>query len=705
MKKRFKEGKTVSHPAVSVSSLIILFFLAGNLFSQVPINGFCQLQQIKIPQGFYGFRTVDVDRDNETETILIDPTQKRFGLIDKTDKGISVATKFFFFPISDFRFFNSVDKLGDFYLFVSEKERKIGLTSFAANGSLILLNQKTLDSYPSKFIVGDINQDSENEAVVYGSNFNGLSVVFQNKFKISNEKIIKNKLFSDAVFVDLDYDGYPDIAAIDLIGNSIVLFMNNNGNLKPVRSISFPENIKNLSASDYDGDEFTDLGLTTENTVEILYGDSVSSFSRKKIIDTGMSIAGFLLSDFNGDEKPDLVYTDEVNHDCYIKFSTEEGYAEPVLLSGGVKFSSLDIDNQTGSRLTLISPEGKLYSYSKFGLSDSVEIKIGGKPEKLYTVEINKRGKPEPDFYFIDSYDNTLKMLTGKGNELCKELIVYDLVETHNNAVFSRDFESGYKFYCYSDAGRFVEIVEQGHLTKEVKREAVYTSFPIEKVLAQNDTSFVVVERKGDSLFVENFNKTNEQLIDSRLELVDSNYYGSMISREGSKSVYYFTKTDSVLTFKKYNISDNGSYAVDMSKYAVPADSVFIHVSAVLNDKKNESFHIFHYGKNINYVLVQGEKIIDLIPQNEDVFLHLINNEDVKIYENYKNKAYIYLYDRESKFIYAAEVLKRKRKIKFTKIAEMKNAGNYFIKKLYGMKYLINTDTTDNSIIFRKVND
>ncbi|GEM_PF-4908666 len=703
MNKRFKEDKTVLHPAVAVSSFLIILLFASNLFAQIPVNGFCQVHRIEIPQGFSGFRYANIDDDDENEIVLITPSQKRFGVIDKNDNGFNVTSKFFFFPLSEFGLFNEIDKLGKFYIFVSEKSRKVGLTSFTKKGSMILLNQKTLDSYPADFITGDVNQEPANEALIYGSNFNGLSLVSQNKFKVIEEKIIKNKLFSDAAFIDLDYDGFNDVAAIDLIGNSVVLLMNNNnGKYEITRNLQFSGNIKNLSALDFNKDNFTDLALSSGNSVIVLFGDSVSSFSRKQVIETGTEISNFGFSDLNNDKKLDLFFLNDKG-DCYLKLSQSGSYGDEFLLAGGINFSGLALSKITSQpALDLISPEGKFYSVSKFRLSDSTAVKIGGKTEYLYSSDINKDGKA--DFYFIDSYDNSLKILTGGKTGLFDKLFAHDLVETHNRIALFNNSGMSYKFCCYFESGRLVEILDHDFTKEKINREAVYTSYPILKVFTRNDSTITVLEKSGDSLLVENFNKVNNHFINSEVTLADTNVSGEILF-PAENNVFYFTANTTGTSFNKYDLISGKEYFINVNEYINAADSGSFYVSAILDAKKDESFHIIGNEKEFVYLLLKGNKKIELKTEGSEFPLFVKSAADIKISENNKNKAYIYLYDHKTDFLYCAEIMKRKRKISFNKLFKINNAGNYFIESLGKDKYVISSDTADNTILFRKIND
>ncbi len=704
MKKRSKGGKTVWNPAVAANKILIFFLFAKVLFAQITLNGFCQVNQFTIPEGFSRFKIIDIDGDTEKEVILIGSPEKRFAVINKTGKKFTVAQKFFFYPLSDFGKFNSVQPLGDFYLFASEKKRKIGLTSFTDKGSMILLNRKSLDSYPGKLLIGDVNNDGRNEAVVYGNNFNGLSLVTQLKYKLSENKIIKNKILSSLKFIDLDYDGFPDLAAIDLIANEIVLLMNdNNGFYKVTRSIPFRQNIKNLSVLDFNGDDFTDISFSAGNSVVILFGDSVSSFNRKKTIGTPQSIYEYGFSDFNSDGMPDLIYLDDNKKDCYLKLSNGKEYSQPFLLSGGNVFTEMKIGGFSNSSLQLISPGGRFYGYSKFELTDSVAIKLGGKVKKFYVDDLNF--DKQLDFYFIDSYDNTLKTLTGKGTEFFSTLFVDDLVEKHNEIDLFKKSGAQVEFHCYSPGGRLVEILTRDFNGYRIKREAVYSSFPIISVIAHSGSSIAVLERNSDSLLVESFDRLKGHFVNSNTMLIDTNFVGKAVTVKESGSVYYYVRNTKGIIFKKYNPLTGSENIVDLSKVKADGDSVNTKVTVILNADKNESLHITNSENNFTFFLLKNKRLIKLNVKGEDIPARIKDSSNLKIYENNKNKAYIYLYDAESKYVYSAKLLKEKNKIDFVKLFKI-HAPSYFeILQLNNKKYFVYSDSLENTINFRTVND
>ena len=85
--------------------------------------------------------------------------------------------------------------------------------------------QHKFNSYPTSLAVADINGDGNSEAIVSGNNFEGISL-FLLKNNLNEIKIVAKGTYSSVQFLDLNYDGYPDIAAFESRKNRLYFFIN-----------------------------------------------------------------------------------------------------------------------------------------------------------------------------------------------------------------------------------------------------------------------------------------------------------------------------------------------------------------------------------------------------------------------------------------------------------------------------------------------
>ena len=77
---------------------------------------------------------------------------------------------------------------------------------------------------------------------------------------IQQDNFAGNRLFTNSAFIDLDYDSFDDIAAVDLFTNSIKMFYNDGtGSFSEQRSINLETSISEFRTTDVDLDGFTEL--------------------------------------------------------------------------------------------------------------------------------------------------------------------------------------------------------------------------------------------------------------------------------------------------------------------------------------------------------------------------------------------------------------------------------------------------------------
>jgi len=126
-------------------------FVFADEAAQTTLNNFGISEIYKTYPGYTKFSIIDFNSDGIEDLILYGNQAKNFVL----HKGLSDSTfappvkKFFFFPIDDFKWFNTSDDGENFYIFVSRNRRIAGIVSFTSNYSLRLLNQIDFNSYPS----------------------------------------------------------------------------------------------------------------------------------------------------------------------------------------------------------------------------------------------------------------------------------------------------------------------------------------------------------------------------------------------------------------------------------------------------------------------------------------------------------------------------------------------------------------------------
>jgi len=257
----------------SIKILIALLLFSLEAFSQVPVNGFCRYNRFDIDSGFTKLLPLNYNDDSYTDLVLYNPAKKEIETIEGNQSLSFSAPHKYKIPAEISLIRNIADKnnkvIGNAYS--SRKRMIVGLISFAKNGKPIFTNEIKLNSYPENISVAE-NGNSEPELLISGKSFNGLSILTNENRKLKETKIISNSVYSFSQFVDINRDGFPDIAAFNVASLSLDFFYNKgNSQFNKVRSISFPENINSLRTFDLDLDSFEDIIISKENSIEILW--------------------------------------------------------------------------------------------------------------------------------------------------------------------------------------------------------------------------------------------------------------------------------------------------------------------------------------------------------------------------------------------------------------------------------------------------
>ena len=365
----------------------------SDVSAQIPINGFCKYREYSCKPGYNRVFTCDLNNNGYGDLFLSNITSNKFALLFPEAKlnSNSAVEKSFSSSISGIQLFSS-DNSGKRYLIVSRKNKFAGLASMSKSGTPSIFYKLKIDGFPSSYGVGKIfGTIGRSAAILSGNSMNGITIIYENNKALVEKRISKEKAFSYSAFIDLDYDSFSDIAAVNSIKNSIELYYNNQlGDFSLARSIYLDSQISEFKTADFNSDGFTDLVYIKNNRFEVLLGDSVSSFRNKIILDTPVKPDKYVIMDFNGDGYNDIAYINSERGELYIAFGKgSNSFYPPVLYlkkPGLVDLTSF-ID-RTGKKLAVVSSEGKAYLITQIALTDeSFSIALGEKPGTINTFD------------------------------------------------------------------------------------------------------------------------------------------------------------------------------------------------------------------------------------------------------------------------------------------------------------------------------
>ncbi|MBK9098206.1 MAG: hypothetical protein IPM14_08865 [bacterium] len=221
--RRLPGETTDSKTALLINSFILVLLLIPSLsFSQVPINGFCYRNDYPVPKGYNAVISADLNSNGNTELIFYSPAIKQIGIYSgiKNDtvvfKELPIKSE-----ISQLKPVKNIAGFDNLFSAVDRKQRKVSFFSIYTDSLSEKVGEISFDSYPENILTGDIDLNGNDEVLVFGSAFDGLSILYKADDGIGERKIAPGTTFSEAAFLDINDDGFPDIAAFDILENSL----------------------------------------------------------------------------------------------------------------------------------------------------------------------------------------------------------------------------------------------------------------------------------------------------------------------------------------------------------------------------------------------------------------------------------------------------------------------------------------------------
>ena len=690
--------------------ILLTFFLSSNLTAQIPLNGFCRYNQVNIRPNFTKISAVDFNSDGYRDLIIYNQQSNQyltltadaklnFGYASNRSSSISLTA------------LHSIgnEMSGKKYLALSRKTREISEITFSRGGGFFVNSKYKLDGFGSSIDVGDINADGKTEAVVAGTSQDGMKILKSNKGRIVELENIKGKIFSSAIFIDLNYDSFLDIAAYDVVSNSIVFYVNDGiGDFEESRSINVGSDINEFRAVDVNSDGFTDLTFIQDHKLQIMYGDSVSTFQKKNVLSTGISIDNYSIMDFNRDGYNDIACLSKESGEVNIFYAKGMNqYHQPVLY---IKKNNLcDMDSYVdrgGSKLVVLSSDGAVYMISSVSFQEGqFSISLGENPISAKTFDAGN--DLYKDIAFLDKAAGLLKLVLSERRNLFRTLFDVPL-STHPNNFLVDDNDKNMKtFFCYSIGERTIEAIRYDFANHTYKKNVVYSEAPIREIKLVRDrlkdriTLYALVN-ENEKLFlqtieIKDFNLTNSAVAGVALKAAEST-----INLSVYRDVYYVLAEENKLNLIKSIVDEkvikndskisfvrkpNDTYSVSFA--AIPElFNRYKPVAAVLSLKKNSSLYFFLEKESIKIPL---RKYISATLTSQ----YFIEND---------NNISVFCYNDSDGKLYQLNAMIKERNVKESILLEMKGINDYFVSRLdERSRYLICTNKIQNSITFKKL--
>ncbi|MBI5807333.1 MAG: VCBS repeat-containing protein [Ignavibacteriales bacterium] len=708
--KHFKEEKIVSAvKQIILNSFLVTLFFFSDIIAQIPINGFCRYREFSVKKNFTNIFPVDYNSDGYRDLLIYNSINNKYisALSDKKSNLINLSEKYSPIAISNIHSFSNGSSEKKF-IFLSRRTRQIGVASFSRSGMISTQSKIKLNGFPSNIDVGDVDGDGKPEGLVSGTSLSGLSIIKEKNRSLYETRIKTGKVFLASTFIDLDYDSFPDIAAVDLYSNSVLLFYNNgSGSFTESRSIGLGDEISEFKTADFNSDGFNDLVYIKNNHFEVLLGDSVSSFQKKFILETPVKPDKYAILDFNRDGYNDIAFINTQSGTLYILFAKSTNVFYPPIIylqKNGLADLTAYID-RTGKKLALISTEGKIYLINNPGIdNDSFSISLGLKPTALTTFDyLNDKFK---DVCFIDETEKALKLILSERRNLFRTYFSIPLLSDYTDMVVDESKSRIKTFYCYSNR-RTIEIIRMNFDDHNYKKQTLYVDGLLEdfKVISdrlKDRQNIYALIKKNNKTFLQEFEFRDFRLVSSQANLISSNVERSWLTFGVYKDVYSIEKKENQINLVK-----------------TVFDKKIIDQRSILSFNLNERDKFNYTIICLNELIGRARPVTFWITNNNNSSLYTFSNSkmnkyplkifiDKNVTTEYNisgdgDKLSFYFYNANGKLRGVSFTAEKKSPIE-KDLFVSKNINNYLVAVLNNKKtFLIYSNNLVNTITFEKI--
>lgn len=681
-----KEGRKDCVTERILSSCLVLVFSASLLFSQNRIDNFAFLHSIKTAPGYAKLSAIDFNEDGVTDYILfgIDKKEVVIHRSLKDGKLSAPINKFFYYPVTDIKYVNKREDFGSFYIVISEKNRLAALTSFTKYGTMLMLNKHKFEYSPTGLSLFDYNKDNRNEAIVYGKNFLGISLLRIDNFILKEERIADEGVFPFIETVNFDYDNFTDLLAYETLSNNLIFFQNNNGvSLSEVRRMRLPFNPQKMAVGDFNGDRFIDVAFIYDNEFTYFAGDSVSSFERNQPHMLSFTPSDFFAYDLNNDSYPDLLFITEADSSLYISFNKKGKFEEPVKLIDREKIVNIQIgDNQ----LYILSQNGFIFTQPFEETDSRYSIVLADDFfEEPHAVNLtNLSSLP-----LMRSNDDVIRLLYGKGsfNEF------YDFIPSEKcERIFSLSSANNNYHFIYTPGEKCLEVIRINKNNFNVARASFFSKFNIVGLapvyndaakmyiaLAFKDTSGLVRTDALEFIFGEN----------PHIETIDTSIAEAVLSEKRQFGYALWKDSKDVNLLQDVIDGENHTDTVRL----MLRDNYFLATQLKGNYKLSSGVLYFWYDGKQKAKLNLGNLFENrrLEPAN------------IKYYEIDGSAQYLFINVPELSELYYARVDLIKKSAAFKKLIDSKKINKYIVRKIYNKIFILYKEDDFNKIMIHEI--
>ncbi|MBI1931973.1 MAG: hypothetical protein HYS24_05490 [Ignavibacteriales bacterium] len=687
-----EESKGLPKGKIISKYILSLLLISVNVPAQTLLNNFGISQEIVTYPGFTKFTFIDYNDDGIDDIILFGSQQKSFVLHKGLAEGSFGAgeRKFFFFPIDDFKWIKTSPKGENFYLFVSRNKRMAGLVSFNKTNNLQLIDKIEFNSYPTSFEIVDLDNNSENEAIISGTNFKGFKILSLKGNKIIEESSYDKNIFREIIPLDFNQDGFTDLIGIDILNNSLK-FMESYPDyaFNESRDISFNKTLYSFKKVHYNNDDFIDLAVADGDGLKIMLGDSVYSFSQTLKFNFDFIPSIFEIEDFNKNNFKDIAAINFDTEQAYIKLNDIKYLVINYEIEGITDLKYLK--NKYANSVLILSKNGYLKQLGALkDWRNSFNYSIGGIPKKIY---LKKSGNKLESQIIISDIENnfaTILTLDKKGN-----------FSNQNVEKFVNDFNQisispvSNMLAAFTKYERLIEIRSAERKPKTKNQNFIYAANPVEEILIDSTDNFYTLQKSNAGLYYTKMEFDKDQYKNRFSTFIDTSVVEQILN--SANDMFYWQNVSGSLSLKNYR---NKNYRTIISKKINQTDKPKVTILDRSRKNSQESIlSILHFSDYELIILYDGKTTKQIRTKNI-LFKALFDESNYWYYQD-KRKNYILYFKKENKV--------QKFKLDFNTDSVSRLADyltpkiiDYSIENFEGQLYLIYT-ATDKSIKFQKI--